>query len=113
MENNYTFKAKCIGGTDGDTADFTIDIGFKLTTTQRLRFINIDCPERGQPNYREAKEFVEEKILGKMCRVVTHKSDSFGRYLADVHYLDIEADEWKPLSQALLDAGLAVEYRGD
>jgi len=41
----YQYKAKAERVVDGDTIDVTIDLGFKITTHQRIRLAGIDTPE--------------------------------------------------------------------
>lgn len=110
----YIYKAKCINVVDGDTADFIIDVGFKMTTTQRLRFLGINTPERGQKGYYEATEAVAHHLLDKECYVHTEKSDAFGRYLATI-YLPYGTEDgtslYLNLNEHLLKEDLAKPYR--
>lgn len=107
----YQYKAVCTNVVDGDTIDVTIDVGFKMTTTQRLRLINIDTPERGQEGYYEAKGFVADKIMGKQIGLVTHKSDAFGRYLAEVLVpIENSLQDVYSLNELLLQNKLATPY---
>lgn len=89
----YEYKAQVVKIVDGDTYDLDVDLGFYLTQRMRLRLLDINTPEvRGVPT--------EERMFGLACsafvvqtipvesivRIVTYKTDSFGRYLADVYY---------------------------
>ena len=114
------------------------DMGFKVViegqTKQRLRLMGINTPELRPRKAKEGKEFdgikyydtqeqkeaitleakkarahVIELCLNKKVKVVTYKSDSFGRYLADV-YIITDAGEIH-LNQDLLDRGLAEVYK--
>lgn len=100
----YNFRATCTNVVDGDTADLVIDVGFHLTTKQRVRFLGINTPERNQAGYQEAKDFVIESILGKDIIVQTYKTDAFGRYLATLYVDNVN------LNVELLEKGLAKEY---
>lgn len=107
IENSlYYFKAKCYEVIDGDTAKFMIDVGFDTYRDKRVRFLNIDTPERGQDNYKEATDFVKERILNKEVIIRTYKSDNFGRYLGEIWYYDEKHDKYRLLSNDLLDNGL-------
>lgn len=107
----YHYTAVCTNVVDGDTIDVTIDVGFKMTTTQRVRLIDIDTPERGQDGYYDSKEFVAERIMDKKVGLVTHKSDAFGRYLAEVFVpLVDDFEEVYSLNELLLHNALAVPY---
>jgi len=91
---------------DGDTCDVLIDLGFHMTTRQRVRLLGIDTPERGQEGYHEAKDFLK-KYLGKDILVTTVKTGKFGRWLATLHCdkLDVES-----INDKLLHNGLAKRY---
>ena len=105
----YVYKAVCTNVVDGDTIDCVIDVGFHLTTTQRLRLIGIDTPEHDEPGYREATEFTASCILGREIYIETYKTDAFGRYLADVYFYDEKGNE-RHLNQLLLEKGLAKVF---
>ena len=49
----YQYKAKIDRIVDGDTMDIVIDLGFKITTNQRIRLKGINTPE----TYRCKKGF--------------------------------------------------------
>ena len=104
----YTYKLlSLVKAVDGDTVDLVLDVGFHLTKTDRFRLTIVDTPERGQTDYLAAKWFTESWIGDKLADgfpvyVTTHKTDSFGRWLADIW---IPGDE--SLSSALLQYGLA------
>jgi len=83
----YTFHAKCINVVDGDTIDVEIDMGFNVIAKRRVRFLDVDTPERGEPNYKESTNFVKERILDKNILIQTYKSDTFNRYLARIFYV--------------------------
>ena len=85
---------------DGDTADIIVD-GEKV----RLRFLDINTPERGQPGYKEAKEFVKDKILNQCITVELGKKGYYGRTLA---YLYVDGVE---LNQELYCLGYAERYK--
>jgi micrococcal nuclease len=108
----YTYKLLDVKRVvDGDTVDVVLDLGFRLTTTQRLRLLGVDAPERGTTLSREATEFVAswlEEHRGSAW-VETRKTDSFGRYLATVHRHLVGLSP--TLNAALLEAGLASPYR--
>lgn len=100
----YMYKARVTRVVDGDTIDVTIDHGMRVYSEQRVRILGVDTPERGQENYREASEFTRSKLEGKDIIIQTYKGDSFGRYLANVYYL--EDNIYKKLSEELINKGL-------
>lgn len=113
--NPYIYKAKCLNVVDGDTIDCVIDLGFKMTTTQRVRLINIDAPEEGSPGYDAATEYLVKQLLSQHIYVQTSKDDDFGRYLAKVFIYSGMVDNEKTylcLNDMLIQEGLAVPYQG-
>ncbi len=104
---DYVYKVASIRKVvDGDTVDAVLDVGLYLTATIRFRILGVDTPERGHPGAAEATAFVVQWLAdGHGLTVRTHKADNFGRWLGDVH-----REDGTCLSQALLDAGLAVPY---
>lgn len=107
----YVYKAKVINVVDGDTIDVVIDVGFKLTTTLRLRLLGVDTAELTSKDAverakaQEAKLYVIQELLNKDVIIQTEKSDSFGRYLAKVMIAD------RDFNDELLQKGLAVPYK--
>ena len=51
----YEYRAKLIRCVDGDTADFLVDLGFKVFKEIRTRFLGVDTPERGHADFNIAK----------------------------------------------------------
>lgn len=104
LDQLYTFKATCSKVIDGDTAVCHLSLGFDTYQDRRLRVLGVDTPERNQENYKEAKIFTANAILGKEILVQTYKTDNFGRYLANIYYPT--DDGYKLLSDELKQAGL-------
>jgi endonuclease YncB( thermonuclease family) len=103
-----TLTGKVIGVTDGDT--------FKLLTQDsiqhQVRLANIDCPERKQAYYNNAKEFLSKAIFGKQVTIHILKKDRYRRLIAVVWY----DDGTKNVNQELVVNGLAwhfVKYSKD
>jgi len=80
--------------------------GFKITTKQRLRLNGIDTPEKGQPGFNEAKEWLTKQILNQQVIIRTAKVSKFGYYLADISLGSISINE------SLLRLNLARSYGG-
>lgn len=102
----YEYKAKIINVVDGDTVDALIDLGFKVQTLQRLRLTRVDTPERTQPGYGAARDFVKQLVEGKDVIMRSHKASKWGYFLADISI------DGKDVADMLLMAGLAKEYDG-
>lgn len=74
---------------DGDTVDLLVDVGFHLTAVQRFRLLGVDTPERGEPGWSEATAALNRWLYeSDELRVISRKSDSFGRWLGDVRRED-------------------------
>ena len=60
----YEYKAMLTKLVDGDTMDLTIDVGFKMTTAQRVRLKGINTPEtwRRKKTSDEYKKGMENSI---------------------------------------------------
>lgn len=94
----FVWKGRCTRVIDGDTIEVQLDTGFHTIHTERLRLLGVDTPEVRGETYAAgmlAKAYVQALMkniavdsVGKTIEwpltVQTHKSDSFGRYLADV-----------------------------
>lgn len=84
---NYEASGYCPYVVDGDTIDVD-GIG-------RIRFVGVNTPERGQPGYQEAKEFVSSLCLGKTVGLDIDDAkhyDKYGRVLAVVYSGDINVN---------------------
>lgn len=95
----YKYKATVNRVVDGDTMDITIDLGFKITTHQRIRLAGINTPEtynvkKDSKEYAKgmaAKEFVDQRIANnKNEAIIETEKDTgkYGRYIATVWLAD-------------------------
>jgi micrococcal nuclease len=116
METNikpYVYKARITNVVDGDTIDAIVDVGFKMTTTQRLRFLGVDAAELRDKSDEQrnkallAKAYVISHLLNKDALIETKKSDVFGRYLATVYLGEVN------FNLQLIKEGYALEYDKD
>lgn len=103
-ETLYRFNADLVRVIDGDTIVVLLDFGFEVYAERKLRLLNIDTPERSQPEYQAAIKFTKDKLTNKKLIIQTYKYDSFGRYLAEVFYKD--NGEYYLLNESLQKAGL-------
>uniref|UniRef100_UPI00321804D6 thermonuclease family protein n=1 Tax=uncultured Draconibacterium sp. TaxID=1573823 RepID=UPI00321804D6 len=110
----YKYKATISRVVDGDTMDIDIDLGFKITTHQRIRLQGINTPEtynvkKDSEEYKKgtlAKEFVIQRITTNNNEAIieTEKdTGKYGRYIATVWL----ADNPVSLNQELVDKGFA------
>jgi len=112
----YKYKAKLDRVVDGDTLDLIIDMGFKITTNQRIRLANINTPETyGQKHdsdeYKagiKAKNFVIKRLEENqnIARIETSKlTGKYGRYIGVIWFADSETS----LNDELVEKGFAQE----
>lgn len=79
-QSEYEASGYCYHVVDGDTID--------VEGVGRIRLVGVNTPERGQPGYQEAKDFVEEMCLGKTVNLDIDDAknyDKYGRVLAIVY----------------------------
>ncbi len=83
---------------DGDSVE--------LAGGDRLRLLSIDTPEKGEPLYDEATQFLAKLVLGQSARLVYagRRRDKYGRMLA---YLYVDT---LLVNKAILDNGLGYLY---
>lgn len=133
LKPTWEYEAKLIRVIDGDTAVFQVfktvsqevDFGFYVKDIVSLsksaevsfRFSGINTPEiRGEDKSvvkkgNAAKAEVERLLSLGPIRLVSHKPDKYGRWLADVYVSPFgEKEIW--VNQALIDGGFALPYDG-
>ncbi|RMD45604.1 hypothetical protein D6829_01730, partial [Candidatus Pacearchaeota archaeon] len=71
-------NAKVLSVIDGDTIE--------ISTGQKVRFLGINTPEKGMPNYLEAKNFLKKLLENRTIRLEVFSKDRYGRLLAHVFY---------------------------
>lgn len=101
MLSFYNYKATLVRVIDGDTVEVDIDLGFdRISTRRKLRLLDVNTPERGQPGYDEASALVKATLVNcDQIAVHTVSKDSFGRWLADIWCDDLH------LNQMLIEMG--------
>lgn len=111
----YHYKAKVEKVVDGDTFDVVIDLGFKMTTNQRIRMSGINTPEtynvkKDSEEYLKgmaSKQFMEQRLAANNYEIelVTEKTtEKYGRYLGTVTL----ADSAVTLNDEMVEKGFAV-----
>lgn len=108
---NNVYQAKVISVYDGDT----ITVVFKFADTfykWGCRLYGIDTPELRSKDAREkadaiiARDFLREKILGKIVKITCGDFDKYGRLLVTVEY------ENENINNLMIDKRFAVAYYG-
>jgi len=104
----YEYRARVKRVVDGDTVDFVVDLGFKIQTTIRTRFVGVDTPERGHEDWARATQKTGD-LLSDVADVEyqnglsselwvtirTHKTGKYGRWLVEIDGVtDVLAEIW-------------------
>lgn len=89
-----TIETQIIRIIDGDTIE---------TTYGKIRLLGINTPEKNQPYYKQAKDYLEQ-YKNKNITIKTNQQDQYNRHLAYVFYNN------QLLNQELIKKGLAHTY---
>ena len=95
-----TISGKVTKVLDGDTVD--ILVADALPT--RIRFAQIDAPEKSQEFGPEAKQTLSDLVLGKVVSVDFESRDGYGRVIGLVKFNDVE------VNLLMVQVGLAWVY---
>jgi len=113
----YEYSAKLKRVVDGDTLDTIIDLGFRMSTGQRIRLKGIDTPEiwRQKKDSQEYKKGMEAKayVIKRFdqnhneCIIKTEKEPGvYGRFIGTIFF----GDSSESLNDELLRKGMAEAY---
>ena len=113
ITQDYVYNAFVTNVVDGDTIDADVDLGFTVWVSIRFRLYGLDTMETNDkdPIKREqalkAKQFVIDRLLNQNVTLRSHKTDKYGRWLADIYLTN---DMTKSVNTILLEEGLAKKY---
>lgn len=103
---------------DGDTIDVTIDLGFDIKYSSRVRLAGIDTPESRTRNLEEkalgleAKGYLKKRLKdAKRIVIKTEKLDSTGKYGRILGWLFLD-DETNSVNNQMIMRGYAWQYDG-
>lgn len=113
----YQYKCSLDRVVDGDTVDITIDLGFTITTRQRVRLEGLNAPERNTPDGMDAANYVRQWFVNHTALTVESKKpgagDKYGRYLARISGVATRGESRvNCLNDDLIAAGHAVAWDG-
>ena len=134
--NCYSFKVISIDKiVDGDTIDVTLDLGFSICKSERIRVAGIDTPEKRTRNLEEkelgidATEWLEYKLEGAISGeddlvIRTELKGGVGKYGRLLGWLyigypkcddncDCECHKQRSINEEMVEHGYAWEYDGD
>ena len=85
----HEYRAKVIKIVDGDTVDFDVDLGFRISIRIRTRLLGVDTPERGHEDWAKATSVLtnllnEQKDEEDYVRIQTTKTGKYGRWLVNI-----------------------------
>ena len=111
----YQYKIKKINRIiDGDTVDLDIDLGFGITTTQRVRLLHIDAAEIRTKDLEEkkeglaAKEWLEKELSREGEWIInTTKDDKYGRILGELYLVGDPVT----VNERMINEGIARVYQ--
>ncbi len=84
-----------MGVVDGDTVRLILDVGFHLQREdQPYRLLRINAPEMNTVAGKASKAALEKFLAGKVLVASTQKSDSFGRFLAELTADNQNVSDW-------------------
>jgi micrococcal nuclease len=110
----YEYKCKVKKVVDGDTVDVTIDLGFDIAYSSRVRLYGIDTPEsRTRDKDEKARGLMSKDFLVKelskgdvVIKTKKDKKGKFGRILGELYVNDIN------INQMMIHGFYAVAYNG-
>lgn len=106
----YEYLATVARVIDGDTVDIDIDLGFRISTRQRVRLQGINAPEVSTQAGKDARQYLSNILLpGVSVTIDSNKpgaGDKYGRYLA---YITFRGED---ISQRMVTQGHAVAWDG-
>ena len=115
----YIYRIKSVlKVVDGDTIDASIDLGFDISLSKRIRLAGIDAPESRTTNLKEkalgleSKEWLKKTLEdAKDILIKTEKPDSTEKYGRIIGHLFIN-DQETSLNNQMIAEGYALEYEG-
>ena len=101
---------------DGDTIDASIDLGFGIYLTRRIRLAGIDTPESRTTNMKEkimgleSKDWLKHRVENAQCILIkTELPDSTEKYGRIIGHLFINGQETS-LNNQMITSGYALAY---
>ena len=108
----YEYTATLDRVIDGDTVVLNVDLGFHMKANLTFRLLGINAPEMHGVTHdkgQAAKDFLIDLLKGvTKLNISTHDQDKYGRWLADISFVDVAGDVVN-VNQRILKEGHAVE----
>ena len=103
----YNYEATVLKIVDGDTVDVTIDLGFGIHTSQRIRLAGIDAPERFTNEGKAAKQWLIQTLVKYNMEIVVTVEKKTGKYGRWIGWIRCERSI---INDDMVKAGHAVPY---
>jgi len=104
----YHYEARVERIVDGDTIEFSVDLGFHMYFREQMRLAHYAAPEIKGPERAlglVAKQKLEELLpTGTIVTIQSQKTEKYGRWLAQVTWGD------STLSEYLIGEGYGIGY---
>ena len=111
----FEYVAKVARVVDGDTLWMLVDLGFGIQANLEFRLYGLNTPEvigATKVAGLAAKVELERLLSLGTLRIITHKADKYGRWLAEIFVRPLNGVEIS-VNQALLTTGFAKPYFGE
>jgi micrococcal nuclease len=111
----YEYRAKVSRIVDGDTVWLDVDLGFNVRVKQEFRLEGINTPEvvGAQKIAGLAAKAELERLLQNNIRVVSTKTEKYGRYLATLYVTPEPGGQEINVNEHLIAHGFAKPYTGE
>lgn len=109
----YTYAVTVTNVVDGDTVDVSIDVGFGISISHRIRLYGLNTAEihstvlEERTKAQSAKKYVQDFVALGNITMESFKSDKYGRYLGKLY------SGSRCLNDELLSQNLAAPYFGE
>lgn len=107
----YEYIARYVSNYDGDTAEFLVDVGFRMTVRDSFRLWGINTPEL-KGNTIEAGRIARDVLATRLKEHETflirthHGTEKYGRWLCEI----MLPGESMTLNDWMVAKGFAKEY---
>jgi len=112
----YIYKFNITRIIDGVTIDGVVDLGFGVSTSQRVRLLDVCVPDLHSKHVKDkesgiaAKQCVIDWLNGATSVVLRSHKDTSGKTNRILGELFLSIDEHTSINNILLDGGLATPY---
>jgi micrococcal nuclease len=110
----YEYKAELVRVVDGDTLYAKVSLGFHVSMEVEFRLFGLNTPEvigTQKTAGLKAKAELERLLKVGLIRVVSEKSDKYGRWLGTFYVKQTDGSEVN-VNEALVSGGFALPYFG-